>query len=117
MDALNLTGKNQQQILGALAKQLKTYAPVLSGLATSGRLEAQLIVTIQVHCYEDSKLLKQFKDIVRVLYQLDVMGEDTIMWWYNKGSHTKGRNVFLKDIEPFIKWLQEAEEEEDDDEE
>lgn len=36
---------------------------------------------------------------------------------YKKGSHPKGRNVFLKDIEPFIKWLEEAEsdgDEEDD---
>ena len=30
---------------------------------------------------------------------------------YKKGSHPKGRNVFLKDAEPFIKWLEEAEEE------
>lgn len=36
---------------------------------------------------------------------------------YSKGSHSKGRNVFLKDIEPFIKWLKEAEEEDEDDEE
>ena len=32
---------------------------------------------------------------------------------YKKGSHAKGRNVFLKDIEPFIKWLDEAEEDEE----
>jgi hypothetical protein len=31
---------------------------------------------------------------------------------YKKGSHPKGRNVFTKDIEPFIRWLEEAEEEE-----
>lgn len=34
---------------------------------------------------------------------------------YKKGSHPKGRNVFLKDIEPFIKWLDEADEEEEGD--
>ncbi len=32
---------------------------------------------------------------------------------YKKGSHAKGRNVFLKDAETFIKWLEEAEEEEE----
>jgi hypothetical protein len=46
-----------------------------------------------------------------------VVGEDTISHWYKKGSHPKGRNVFLKDMEPFIKWLEEAEEEEDEEEE
>jgi hypothetical protein len=35
---------------------------------------------------------------------------------YKKGSGAKGRNVFLADIEPFIKWLDEAEEEEGDEE-
>ena len=69
---------------------------------------------MQVYCYEDSKLLKLFSDVVRVLYDNDVIGEDTILWWYKKGSHPKGRNVFLRDMEAFIKWLEEAEEEEED---
>ncbi len=41
-------------------------------------------------------------------------GEDTLLLWYKKGSHAKGRAVFVKDAEPFIKWLEEAEEEDDD---
>ncbi len=68
---------------------------------------------MQVYCYEDNRLLKLFKDIVRVLYDADIVGEDTIFHWYKKGSHPKGRNVFLADIQPFIKWLEEAEEEEE----
>lgn len=48
-----------------------------------------------------------------MLYDAEIVGEDTIQHWYKKGSHQKGRNVFLKDIEPFIKWLEEAEEEEE----
>ena len=135
----------------------------------------------QVFCYEDSKLLKLFSDIVRILYDHDVVAEDTIMWcagspphpgptrvsrlfrrlgallitsafttlpyvpscegrcmlqasvlaawqsygssarstmsmrrrWYKKGANPKGRNVFMRDMEPFIKWLEEAEEDED----
>lgn len=65
----------------------------------------------QVYCYEDSKLLKLFSQILRILYDADVLGEDAILFWYKKGSHPKGRNVFLHDVEPFIKWLEEAEEE------
>lgn len=58
--------------------------------------------------------MKCFIDIVRLLYKADILGEDTIQHWYKKGSHQKGRNVFLKDAEPFIKWLEEAEEEDED---
>jgi len=70
----------------------------------------------QVYCYEDSKLLKVFQAIVRALYDADVLGEDTIIWWAKKGAHPKGRNVFQRDMEPFIKWLEEAEAEGDEEE-
>ncbi len=39
---------------------------------------------IQVCCYEDSKLLKLFTDIVRMLYDNDILAEDTILWWAKK---------------------------------
>jgi len=48
---------------------------------------------MQVFCYEDSKLLKLFSDIVRSLYDNDIIAEDTILRWYHKGSHPKGRQV------------------------
>lgn len=37
-------------------------------------------------CYEDSKLLKLFTDIVRMLYDNDILAEDTINWWAKKVS-------------------------------
>lgn len=115
--SINMTGKNQQQIVQAIAKQVKGHKKLLSTFATNGKLELSLLVNIQVFCYEDNRLLKLFSDIVRVLYDIDILGEDTVMHWYKKGSHPKGRNVFLKDIEPFIKWLEEAEEEDEDEDE
>lgn len=39
-----------------------------------------------------------------------------VYYRYKKGSHPKGRAVFLKDAEPFIQWLEEAEEDGEDDE-
>lgn len=97
---------------------------------------------IQVQCYEDTKLMKLFPEIVRSLYDLDVLAEDTILHWYRKGSNPKGRygwyqisalmhsfiqqslnsslnfllkslcrQSFVKALDPFVKWLEEAEEE------
>jgi ABC-type dipeptide/oligopeptide/nickel transport system ATPase component len=51
---------------------------------------------VQVLCYEDNRLLKVFSDIVKLLYNGDIVGEDTIQHWFKKGSHPKGRNVFIK---------------------
>jgi hypothetical protein len=107
------SGRNLQQTQYAVLKALKHYHKALAAFATTGRLEAALMNTIQVTCYEDSRLLKIFADIVKVLYDVDVVGEDTIKFFYAKGSSAKGRNVFLKDIEPLVKWLDEAESEEE----
>ena len=40
-----------------------------------------LAPTPQVTCYEDSRLLKLFADVVKILYDTDVLGEDTIKYW------------------------------------
>lgn len=36
----------------------------------------------QANCYEDSRLLKLFPDMVKILYDTDVLGEDTIRFWW-----------------------------------
>jgi hypothetical protein len=46
--SINMTGKNQQQIVQAVAKQIKTYKELLAGFATNGKLELSLLVIIQV---------------------------------------------------------------------
>ncbi|KAF8066304.1 BZW1 [Scenedesmus sp. PABB004] len=111
--SINMTGKNQSQILQAVVSKIKQYHKLLATFVTNAKLELTLLVTLQVLCYEDTRLLKLFSDIVKLLYNADLVGEDTITHWHKKGSHPKGRNVFLKDMEPFIKWLEEAEEEDD----
>lgn len=110
-------GRNQAQIHFGVLKAVKTFGPALARLSSSPRLEASLLQTVQVTCYEESRLLKIFKDIVKILYDADVVSESAIRFWYTKGSAPKGRNVFLSDMQPFIQWLDEAEEEEDEDEE
>eukprot|EP00877_Chromochloris_zofingiensis_P004066 jgi/Chrzof1/13660/Cz08g07040.t1 len=117
MKSINMTGKNQQQIMQSIIRQVKHYHKLLSTFAVNARLELILMVTVQVLCYEDSRLMKIFTDVIKLLYNSDIIAEDTIHHWYKKGSHPKGRNVFLKDAEPFVKWLEEAEEEEEDEEE
>lgn len=107
------TGRNTQQTQFLVLRTLKAYHKVLLAVCLNARLEAVLLSTMQVTCYEDSRLLKLFADMVKVLYDVEVVGEDTIRFWYTKGANPKGRNVFLRDLEPMMKWLDEAEEEEE----
>lgn len=44
-----------------------------------------------MQCYEDAKLMKLFPEIVKSLYDQDVLAEDTILHWFRKGTNPKGR--------------------------
>nr|XP_016511681.1 PREDICTED: basic leucine zipper and W2 domain-containing protein 1-like [Nicotiana tabacum] len=112
MDAIQWSGKNQQQNANSALRQVKKWAELLNTFCTSGKLELELMYKVQVQCYEDAKLMKLFPEIVRSLYDQDVLAEDTILHWFRKGTNLKGRQNFVKSLEPFVKWLEEAEEEE-----
>ena len=112
MEAVQWSGKNQQQNSNSALRQVKAWAGLLNAFCTSGRLELELIYKVQTQCYEDAKLMKLFPEIIRTLYDQDVLAEDTILLWFRKGSNPKGRQSFVKALEPFVKWLEEAEEEE-----
>ena len=34
-----------------------------------------------MHCYEDNRFLKIFSDILRLMYDAEIVGEDTIQHW------------------------------------
>ncbi|KAL5566724.1 hypothetical protein UlMin_029888 [Ulmus minor] len=112
MDAVQWSGKNQQQNANAALRQVKTWATLLNTFCTSGKLELELIYKVQMQCYEDAKLMKLFPEIIRSLYEQDVLAEDTILHWFRRGTNPKGRQTFVKALEPFVNWLEEAEEEE-----
>ncbi|KAL6516813.1 hypothetical protein OROMI_001795 [Orobanche minor] len=112
MDAVQWSGKNQQQNANFALRQVKTWAKLLNAFCTTGKLELELMYKVQVQCYEDAKLMKLFPEIIRSLYDQDVLAEDTILHWFRKGTNFKGRQALVKTLEPFVKWLEEAEEEE-----
>ncbi|KAJ8747864.1 hypothetical protein K2173_013032 [Erythroxylum novogranatense] len=112
MDAVQWSGKNQQQNANAALRQVKTWAELLNTFCTNGKLQLELLYKVQMQCYEDAKLMKLFPEVVRSLYDQDVLAEDTILYWFRKGTNPKGRQTFVKSLEAFVKWLEEAEEEE-----
>lgn len=76
-----------------LCHQVKTWAELLNAFCTTGKLELELMYKVQVQCYEDAKLMKLFPEIIRSLYDQDVLAEDTILHWFRKGTNLKGRYV------------------------
>ena len=75
--------------------QVKTWAKLLNTFCTSGKLELELLYKVQMQCYEDAKLMRLFPEMVRSLYEQDVLAEDTILHWFRKGTNPKGRYANL----------------------
>ncbi|CAI5947361.1 unnamed protein product [Closterium sp. NIES-64] len=111
MGAVQWSGKNVQQNSNTALRQLKSWAKLLEAVCSSAKMELELLYHIQMQCYEDAKIQRLFPEFVRTLYDCDVLAEDTILLWFRKGSNPKGRQLFVKALEPFVKWLEEADEE------
>ncbi|TFY57122.1 hypothetical protein EVG20_g8666 [Dentipellis fragilis] len=86
------------QIEGLALREVTKYAPILEPFCTSAKTEVALINTVQVYCYEDTRIMKAFPQILK------------------KGSKPQGRQHFLKSTEALVKFLQEQVEESDEEE-
>ena len=84
--------------------KVKTWAELLNTFCTTGKLELELMYKVQMQCYEDAKLMKLFPEIVRSLYDQDVLAEDTILHWFRKGTNSKGRyEIFSRHLSYYNK--------------
>mmetsp|Transcript_39858 Transcript_39858/g.97706 ORF Transcript_39858/g.97706 Transcript_39858/m.97706 type:complete len:419 (+) Transcript_39858:94-1350(+) len=118
-DLSRKTQQNRQALLQALQQNSK----LLFCACKTGHDEFELVTRIQSFISQDMEMLKiaVFRDIVHLLYQTDVLSEDTILRWYrrgttlNKGSAASS-NIIRDQMEQFIKWLETADVESDDDE-
>ncbi|KAF9113584.1 hypothetical protein BGX27_001232 [Mortierella sp. AM989] len=109
-------GTRVDQIDNQILKQVQQYSKLLGAFCTSPKTEIALMQTIQVNFYEDARFIKQYRAVTQLLYKNDVLSESAILYWAQKGSKPQGRTVFMKQMEPFIHWLNNASDEEDSEE-
>lgn len=96
MAGMDFVGKNPQQVSQQVVKGVRTWAKVLQVPVTARKLEMELLYKVQTNCYENPALIKAFADVVRNLYDKEVVTEDTIITWYKRGTNPKGRSVFVQ---------------------
>ncbi|RIA95021.1 ARM repeat-containing protein [Glomus cerebriforme] len=106
-----------EMIENQASRQIKKNAEILAAFASNPKSELALLQKIQIYCHENTRLMKHFRLIVKILYEKDVVSENAIFYWYEKGSKPQGKGLFLKQMESFVNWLRTVETESEDDEE
>ncbi|EGO00197.1 hypothetical protein SERLA73DRAFT_135911 [Serpula lacrymans var. lacrymans S7.3] len=104
------------QIEGLALREVGKFSTILEPFCKGPKIEVALINVVQVYCYEDTRIMKAFPQILKVLYNKDCITDQAIIYWYQKGSKPQGRQHFLKSTEALVKFLQEQESDDDDDE-
>ncbi|GLB37073.1 putative eIF4-gamma/eIF5/eIF2-epsilon [Lyophyllum shimeji] len=104
------------QIEGLALREVGKYAPILEPFCSGPKTEVALINVVQVYCYEDTRIIKAFPQILKVLYNKDCISDQAIIYWHQKGSKPQGRQHFLKSTEALVKFLQEEESESEEEE-
>ncbi|KAF5348684.1 hypothetical protein D9758_006842 [Tetrapyrgos nigripes] len=102
------------QIEGLALREVTKFAPILEPFCTGPKTEVALINVVQVYCYEDTRIIKAFPQILKVLYNTDCISDQAIIYWHQKGSKPQGRQHFLKATEALVKFLQEQESDDED---
>lgn len=91
------------QIESLALREVGKFAPVLEPFCQGPKTEVALINVVQVYCYEDTKLIKAFPQILKVLYNKDCISDQAIIYWHSKGAKPQGKQHFLKATEPLVK--------------
>lgn len=86
--------------LAALADQSR--ALILETFTSTAKAQIALINAIQVYCYTDTRIMKSFPALLKVLYNQDVVSDQAIIYWAEKGAKPQGKQHFLKATEGIL---------------
>ncbi|KAM5531277.1 hypothetical protein V8D89_015078 [Ganoderma adspersum] len=106
----------QDQNEALALREINAFTDILEPFCNGPKTEVALINTVQVYCYEDTRIIKAFPQVLKVLYNKDCISDQAIIYWHQKGSKPQGRQHFLQAAQPLVKFLQEQESDDEDEE-
>ncbi|PAV18593.1 ARM repeat-containing [Pyrrhoderma noxium] len=105
------------QLESLVQREVDKYAPVLEPFCESAKTQVALINAVQVYCYDETRVLKSFPQLLKILYNKDCISAQAIIYWHQKGAKAQGKQHFLKATEALVKFLEEQEDESEEEEE
>jgi len=112
----DLSGKNRAK---EYMKYIMQYADLLAKFTKGRTAEVQLMNVLLQYIMEDPDLEKGFMPTCQALYEHEasVLGEEAIAQWYESTTAKEDEDFapYLERMEPFVQWLQDADEDEDED--
>lgn len=120
LDAQSKEGK--LELLRRAAAQLKRWTDLLQKFLKNEEDQVELLLTLEEFCGEEGDFEGTgeqgvayagiFPQLLKLLYELDIAGEEAILAWADEKTHAdEDEKRFLRLAQPFLDWLQEAEEE------
>jgi len=118
---LNLVdvSKGNELLIDAMRNILKRWKDLFTRFITTPDDQIELIYSLEEFCEKNKFFAKYFTVILQILYDSDIIEEDTILQWADrvKDSDTKEEEKYIKQADKFLQWLREAEEDDDEEEE
>jgi len=112
MKTVDWSAARADQIEGLALREITSFTPILEPFCNGPKTEVALINVVQLYCYEDTRIMKTFANILKVLYNKDCVSDQAIIYWHQKGSKPQGRQHFIKATEPLVKFLQDQDDDE-----
>ncbi|KAH9935623.1 eukaryotic translation initiation factor 5C [Fomitopsis serialis] len=103
----------QDQNEALAIREITNFTAILEPFCNGPKTEVALINTVQVYCYEDTRIIKAFPQILKVLYNKDCISDQAIIYWHQKGAKPQGKQHFLQATQALVKFLQQQEESEE----
>ncbi|KAH9839380.1 eukaryotic translation initiation factor 5C [Rhodofomes roseus] len=103
----------QDQNEALAIREITNFTDILEPFCNGPKTEVALINIVQVYCYEDTRIMKAFQQILKVLYNKDCISDQAIIYWHQKGAKPQGKQHFLQATQTLVKFLQEQEESEE----
>uniref|UniRef100_A0A1D1YWA5 Eukaryotic translation initiation factor 5 n=1 Tax=Anthurium amnicola TaxID=1678845 RepID=A0A1D1YWA5_9ARAE len=100
-----------------VVKEVRKQLKYLSAAVQDEGSQVLLLQTIENFCVKSSPdALKEVALVLKLLYDEDVLEEDCIVQWFEKGLTGDNKSSQLwKNVKPFVEWLQNAESESEED--